>query len=110
MSASQKQVKTIRTVDRRCRHRWVRSEDHLDLLEAIPLNRPRSASDQTADRNQSIEAIVDGSAAGAAERSQLGKRQRLIDAGQRGDDALVDRSSARGLGDMGRSTTLMTTA
>jgi hypothetical protein len=51
--------------------------------------------DETADRNQGIEAIIDGGAAGAAQRSQLGKRQRLIDAGQRGDDAFVDGCAAR---------------
>ena len=51
--------------------------------------------DETTDRNQSIETVVDRGTAGAAQRSQLGERQRLIDPGQRGDDALVQRSMAR---------------
>jgi len=51
--------------------------------------------DETTDRNQSIETVVDRGTAGAAQRSQLGERQRLIDPGQRGDDALVQRSTAR---------------
>ena len=51
--------------------------------------------DETADRNQGIGTVVDGGTAGAAQRSQLGERQRLIDAGQRGDDALVHRSPVR---------------
>src|SRR5215469_18944630 len=51
--------------------------------------------DETTDRNLSIETVVDRGTAGAAQRSQLGERQRLIDPGQRGDDALVQRSTAR---------------
>ena len=51
--------------------------------------------DETTDRNQRIETVVDRGTAGAAQRSQLGERQRLIDPGQRGDDALVQRSTAR---------------
>ena len=51
--------------------------------------------DEATDRDQGIETVVDGGAAGAAQRSQLDKRQRLIDAGQRRDDALVYRSPAR---------------
>ena len=51
--------------------------------------------DETTGRDQGIETVVDRGTAGAAQRSQLDKRQRLIDASQRCDDALVDRSPAR---------------
>ena len=61
--------------------------------EVIALVRPAEA----AGGGQGCEALVEGGGADAASRAQLGKRQRAVDIGECGSDALVDGAGRRRL-------------
>ena len=52
--------------------------------------------DEVAGGGQGSQALVEGGGADAAQRAQLGERQRAVDIGERHGDALVDGAARRG--------------